>query len=103
VATETESRGVKRNPAGRDKGMAVREFMREEPFRGRTPVFIGDDITDEYGFAMVNRLHGHSVKVGPGRTVARWRMRDVRAVRAWLERGLSAPSTENGKKGRRTR
>jgi trehalose 6-phosphate phosphatase len=47
-------------------------------------VFIGDDTTDEYGFATVNRLHGHSVKVGPGRTVAHWRLRDVDAVRAWL-------------------
>ncbi len=75
---------VELKPAGRDKGMAVQEFMQEEPFRGRTPVFVGDDSTDEYGFATVNRLHGHSVKVGPGRTVARWRLKDVRAVRAWL-------------------
>lgn len=80
---------VELKPAGRDKGVAVLEFMQEEPFRGRTPVFLGDDVTDEYGFAMVNRLDGHSVKVGPGRTVARWRLRDVRAVRAWLERGLA--------------
>jgi trehalose 6-phosphate phosphatase len=82
---------VEVKPAGRDKGVAVLEFMQEAPFRGRLPVFLGDDVTDEYGFAMVNRLDGHSVKVGPGRTVARWRLRDVRAVRAWLERGLATP------------
>jgi trehalose 6-phosphate phosphatase len=85
-------RVVEMKPAGRDKGVAVLEFMQEEPFRGRTPVFVGDDVTDEYGFATVNRLHGHSVKVGPGATVARWRLRDVAAVRAWLERGPAEPS-----------
>ena len=82
-------RVVEMKPAGKDKGVAVQEFMQEEPFRGRTPVFVGDDSTDEYGFATVNRLHGHSVKVGPGRTAARWRLRDVRAVQAWLQQGLA--------------
>ncbi|HYT04692.1 MAG TPA: trehalose-phosphatase [Gemmatimonadales bacterium] len=84
---QTGKRVVEVKPAGKDKGMAVLEFMQEEPFRGRTPVFVGDDITDEYGFATVNSLHGHSVKVGPGRTKARWRLPDVAAVRAWLQRG----------------
>jgi trehalose 6-phosphate phosphatase len=78
---------VEMKPAGKDKGVAVQEFMQEPPFRGRTPVFVGDDVTDEFGFATVNRLGGHSIKVGPGRTVARWRLADVRAVRAWLEQG----------------
>jgi len=78
-------RVVELKPAGRDKGGAVEEFMREAPFRGRPPVFVGDDRTDEYGFRMVNRLRGYSVKVGQGRSAARWRLRDVRAVRAWLE------------------
>ncbi len=90
---QTGKRVVEIKPAGKDKGVAVREFMEEEPFRGRRPVFVGDDVTDEYGFATVNRLHGHSVKVGPGRTVARWRLPDVRAVRAWLERGSEAEAT----------
>src|SRR5262249_27620579 len=85
---QSGKRVVELKPAGKDKGIAVREFMREAPFRGRTPVFIGDDITDEYGFATVNRMRGTSVKVGPGRTVARWRLEDVRAVRAWLARGI---------------
>jgi trehalose 6-phosphate phosphatase len=75
---------VEIKPAGKDKGVAVAEFMEEAPFRGRMPVFLGDDVSDEYGFAMVNRLGGHSIKVGPGPTRARWRLRDVAAVRAWL-------------------
>lgn len=81
---------VELKPAGRDKGMAVQEFMQEQPFRGRVPVFVGDDVTDEYGFKMVNQLGGHSVKVGPGPTDARWRLRDVRSVRSWLARALQA-------------
>ena len=80
----TGKRVVELKPAGRDKGVAVREFMEEPPFRGRTAVFVGDDATDEFGFAMVNRMRGHSIKVGHGRSVARWRLRDVRAVQKWL-------------------
>lgn len=71
-------------PGGRDKGTAIEEFMNEPPFSGRVPVFIGDDATDEHGFAVVNRMNGHSVKVGPGDTVAQWRFDDAVAVRLWL-------------------
>jgi trehalose 6-phosphate phosphatase len=80
---------VELKPAGKDKGVAIQEFMQEQPFQGRTPVFVGDDATDEFGFAMVNRLQGYSVKVGAGATVAGFRLQDVGLVRAWLERGLS--------------
>lgn len=73
-------------PTGKDKGTAIEEYMREHPFRGRVPIFIGDDGTDEYGFVLVNRLGGHSIKVGPGASAARWRLADASAVRAWLER-----------------
>lgn len=71
-------------PGGRDKGSAIAEFMAEPPFRGRTPVFIGDDLTDEFGFGVVNDLGGISVKVGEGPSRARWRIADAAAVRAWL-------------------
>ena len=71
-------------PEGRDKGTAIDDFMAENPFAGRLPVFVGDDLTDEHGFATVERLGGWTVKVGPGRTVARFRLSDVAAVRHWL-------------------
>ncbi|MGQ0653597.1 MAG: trehalose-phosphatase [Betaproteobacteria bacterium] len=71
-------------PAGRHKGTAIDEFMREAPFRGRVPLFVGDDLTDEHGFQVVNRLGGHSIKVGPEPSAATWRIKDPRSVRAWL-------------------
>lgn len=75
---------VEMKPAGKDKGLAVLEFLEEPPFAGRTSVFVGDDETDEYGFHVVNRVGGYSIKVGAGVTAARWRLPDVEAVRQWL-------------------
>jgi trehalose 6-phosphate synthase len=71
-------------PSGKDKGSAIAEFGSEPPFAGRQPVFVGDDLTDEPGFEIVNRIGGHSVKVGRGITRARWRLVDAAAVRRWL-------------------
>jgi trehalose 6-phosphate phosphatase len=76
-------------PAGADKGTAIDEFMREAPFAGRKPVFLGDDVTDEHGFLVVNRLGGHSVKVGSGESAARWRLADPQAAHAWLREWLA--------------
>jgi trehalose 6-phosphate phosphatase len=81
---------VELRAAGSDKGEAIATFMSEPPFRGRVPVFIGDDATDEHGFAMVNAMGGHSVKVGAGATIARWHLPDVRAVERWLTRADDA-------------
>jgi trehalose 6-phosphate phosphatase len=71
--------------SGKDKGVAIAEFMHEAPFEGRLPVFVGDDVTDEDGFAVVNALNGFSVKVGPGSSAARWRLSGAEDVRRWLE------------------
>jgi trehalose 6-phosphate phosphatase len=51
-------------PVGYGKGSAIRRFMDRPPYAGRTPVFAGDDLTDEDGFAAVDALGGISVGVG---------------------------------------
>lgn len=76
---------VEVKPSDQDKGSAIMAFMNEMPFRDRTPVFIGDDVTDEDGFRAVNELGGLSVKVADGDTVAQARLADIDAVLRWLE------------------
>ncbi|WP_010432482.1 trehalose-phosphatase [Enterobacter mori] len=71
-------------PEGINKGAAIAAFMAEPPFQGRKPVFLGDDLTDEAGFMVVNKAGGMSVKVGPGETCAGWRLESVASVWQWI-------------------
>ncbi len=70
---------------GPDKGDALSAFMAEAPFVGATPIFIGDDVTDENGFRAAEALGGYGVVVGARRpTLARYALPDVTHVQAWL-------------------
>ncbi|AJQ83986.1 trehalose-phosphatase [Xanthomonas oryzae pv. oryzae] len=74
-------------PAGSNKGLAVEQLMQHGAFMGRTPVFVGDDLTDEFGFDAANRLGGWSVLVGDRvQTSARFRVDGTADVHAWLQR-----------------
>ena len=70
------------------KARAVAALMVSPPFRGRRPVFVGDDVTDEDGMAEARRRGGFGLHVG----------RDFAGgpaeVRAWLARAADAPTTE---------
>jgi trehalose 6-phosphate phosphatase len=72
-------------PPGVDKGQAITAFMGEPPFAGRHPVFAGDDMTDEAGFATINEIGGVSIRIGNGSpTAARFGHEDVTAMQSWL-------------------
>ena len=76
---------------GADKGAALTAFLREAPFLGALPVFVGDDLTDEDGFAAAERLGGFGVLVGePRPTTARYGLADPKDVSRWLQ-ALTAP------------
>lgn len=79
---------VEIKPKGVNKGAALDALMQQPPFAGRTPVFIGDDLTDEAGFDVVNARHGISIKVGEDQTVATYRIPNVDAVHHWLSAAL---------------
>ncbi|MGN6328745.1 MAG: trehalose-phosphatase [Rhodanobacter sp.] len=78
-------------PAGMDKGKALLELLDSEPFRGRRPIYLGDDLTDEHAFASINQCHGLSVRVGDREpTHARFTLPGPAATQAWLDRVLDA-------------
>jgi trehalose 6-phosphate phosphatase len=71
-------------PRGFNKGSAVQAFMKEPPFSGRRPVYVGDDLTDLDGFRVVDTLGGVSIAVG-GRVQGQYGLDDPAAVREWLK------------------
>ena len=80
---------VEAKPGGANKGNAIEAFLQEPPFAGRTPVFVGDDCTDEAGFDTVQRLQGTGVKVGEGASVAWQRIESPAALRDQLQRAAA--------------
>lgn len=82
-------------PAAWTKARAIDDFMQQPPFFGRTPVFIGDDLTDEDGFAYVNGRGGTSIRIGsPSVTRASYWLQDVAEASAWL-RSIPPLTTSN--------
>jgi trehalose 6-phosphate phosphatase len=71
---------------GATKAGAVEAFMQVAPFAGAAPVFIGDDVTDEDGFAGAIGHGGFGVAVGERPSEkARYGLDSVAAVHHWLE------------------
>ena len=71
---------------GGDKGTAIRLLMREPGMVGTRPVFMGDDLTDEPGFAAAAELGGAGILVGgPRESAALYRLDSVDDTLAWLE------------------
>jgi trehalose 6-phosphate phosphatase len=73
---------VEIGPRAASKGHAVERLMAQAPFRGRRPIFVGDDFTDEAGMAAARQFGGEGLRV------AEVFGGDPAAVRAWLSRGV---------------
>jgi trehalose 6-phosphate phosphatase len=66
------------------KGTAVCELMTHPPFAGRTPLFIGDDTTDESVFGLLPQLAGLGYSVGRPIPGVQGTFRSPEHVRSWL-------------------
>ncbi len=72
-------------PKSSNKGKAINFFMNKHPFLHKIPIYIGDDVTDEYGFELVNNLGGYSIKVGyESNTLANFFIKDTISVLRFL-------------------
>jgi trehalose 6-phosphate phosphatase len=72
-----------------DKGTAVRDLMQHMPFRGRRPIFVGDDVTDEFVFAVMPEFNGLGFSVDRELPGVAGSFATPADVRRWLYR-LSA-------------
>jgi trehalose 6-phosphate phosphatase len=70
--------------SGFTKASGVLELMTHEPFKGRRPVFIGDDVTDETVFAIMPDLGGLAFSVGRRAHGVAGHFDEPRDVREWL-------------------
>jgi len=61
-------------PSAAGKGKVIERFLHSAPYKGRRPIFVGDDLTDENGFRTVNARGGLSVRIGAGETIAKVRL-----------------------------
>ena len=76
-------------PKGANKGSAIQQIIQQYHLTDHYPMFIGDDLTDEAGFKVINALHGCSIKVGSGQTLARYRLENVSQVQTFLKEFLN--------------
>ncbi len=77
MAWEVKARGT-------DKGTAVASLLARDPFAGRVPVYVGDDVTDEDGMRAARSAGGHGLRVQDVFV-------DAAGVRAWLAKLATEP------------
>jgi trehalose 6-phosphate phosphatase len=79
--------------SGFNKATGVRELLTHEPFKGRRPLFVGDDVTDESVFSIMSELGGMAFSVGRRAKGVAGYFDDPGDVRAWLAHLLDDEKT----------
>ncbi|WP_298429890.1 trehalose-phosphatase [uncultured Jannaschia sp.] len=74
---------IKPDSVGKD--IALDRLLGDGPFAGRTPIYAGDDLTDEPALELVRARGGAAIKIGDAETVAAHRLADPTALRALLD------------------
>jgi trehalose 6-phosphate phosphatase len=92
---------VEIKPSGINKAEAVRELMTLAPFAKRSPIFIGDDVTDEPVFGVMTQFGGLGFSVGRVAAAVNGHFAEPEAVRAWLAR-IAAQDTKAESAGKGT-
>jgi trehalose 6-phosphate phosphatase len=89
-----DKRVIELRSAPLSKGSGIRELMLHPAFGGRTPIFIGDDISDETGFAVMPEFGGHGISVGRQlEGLAGW-FPTPADVRQWICNNVSKTNSE---------
>jgi trehalose 6-phosphate phosphatase len=86
-------RVVEIKASGFSKASGVHELMAHRPFKGRCPIFLGDDVTDDSVFAIMPDLKGLSFSVGRKARGVAGQFGRPRDVRRWLAQlaGTASP------------
>ncbi len=87
-AVQAGKRVLEAKPERAHKGKALSFLMTIDPFKGRVPIMVGDDTTDEDAMRVARSAGGIAIKVGRGPTVADFRVSEPRVIWGWLERGM---------------
>ncbi len=93
-AAEQAKMAIEIKATGVSKANAVETLMAAPPFAGRTPLFAGDDVSDEAAFEWVNERGGISIRIGDGPSAAQWRISSVAGFASWIDSGLGAFSLQ---------
>jgi len=83
---------VELKPEDADKGRALAAMMTRPGWRGRRPVAVGDDATDEDMIRAAEALGGLGIHVGDGESAARARLPDPASLAALLAHAAAKSS-----------
>ncbi|MEO0912568.1 MAG: trehalose-phosphatase [Pseudomonadota bacterium] len=72
------------HPKGISKDRALKTLFEAPPFQHRTPIFAGDDTTDEPALALTAQMGGIAIRIGGGASHAPFHLATPTAMLAWL-------------------